>query len=134
MGLPDLYSTGEYQSYREVPFTPEDFSVMDYGPYNNDGMTPPNYSAYERYALDWMDPVSMSPGNRNLENLGSTNQAFIVKTEKQNEFYLFENRQQTGWDKYIRDTVCLYGMWTTINKCFTTIRSTTPKIINMSIS
>lgn len=101
MGLPDLYSTGEYQSYREVPFTPENFSVMDYGPYNNDGMTPPNYSAYERYALDWMDPVSMSPGNRNLGNLGSTNQAFIVKTEKQNEFYLFENRQQTGWDKYI---------------------------------
>lgn len=101
MGLPDLYSTAEYSSYRNVPFTPEEFSVMDYGPYNNDGMTPPNYSAYERYALDWITPDVMISGNRSLENLGDTNQAFIVKTDKEQEFYLFENRQQTGWDKYI---------------------------------
>lgn len=102
MGLPDLYSTAEYySSYRDVPFTPEEFSVMDYGPYNNDGMTPPNYSAYERYALDWITPDVMISGNRSLENLGDTNQAFIVKTDKEQEFYLFENRQQTGWDKYI---------------------------------
>lgn len=102
MGLPDLYSTAEYySSYRDVPFTPEEFSVMDYGPYNNDGMTPPNYSAYERYALDWITPDVMISGNRSLGNLGDTNQAFIVKTDREQEFYLFENRQQTGWDKYI---------------------------------
>ncbi len=101
MGLPDLYSTAKYGSYRDVPFTPEDFSVMDYGPYNNDGMTPPNYSAYERYALDWITPDVLTAGSRSLLNLGDTNQAFILKTDKEQEFYLFENRQQAGWDKYI---------------------------------
>lgn len=101
MGLPDLYSTAEYKSYKDVAFTPEDFSVMDYGPYNNDGMTPPNYSAYERYALDWITPDVLTAGRRSLQNLGDTNQAFILKADKEQEFYLFENRQQTGWDKYI---------------------------------
>lgn len=101
MGLPDLYSTGEYTNYKDVPFTPEEFSVMDYGPYNNDGMTPPNYSAYERYALDWITPDVMTSGSHSLGSLGDTNQAFIVKTDKEQEFYLFENRQQIGWDKYI---------------------------------
>lgn len=106
MGLPDLYSTADYSSddhsgYMKVPFTPEEFSVMDYGPYNNDGMTPPNYSAYERYALDWMTPEEMTSGNKSLGNLEDTNQAFIVKTDKDQEFYLFENRQLKGWDTYI---------------------------------
>ncbi len=101
MGLPDLYSTGSYDSYMDVPFTPEEFSVMDYGPYNNDGMTPPNYSAYERYALDWLTPEELTSGDKTLGNLADTRKAFIVKTDRVQEFYLFENRQQTGWDKYI---------------------------------
>ena len=101
MGLPDLYSTVDYSNYWDVAFTPKEFSVMDYGPYNNYGMTPPNYSAYERYALDWITPDIMTPGSLSLENLADTNKAFIVKTDREQEFYLFENRQQTGWDKYI---------------------------------
>lgn len=101
MGLPDLYSTASATSYRTEPFTPGEFSVMDYGPYNNDGLTPPNYSAYERYAFDWLTPEEMVAGTLSLENLADSNKAYIVKTEKEREYYLFENRQQTGWDKYI---------------------------------
>ena len=29
---------------------------MDYGPYNNDGNTPPSYSAYERFYMGWITP------------------------------------------------------------------------------
>ena len=102
MGLPDLYSTN-YDNIdpKKEPFTPGEYSVMDYGPYNNEGLTPPNYSTYERYALDWIVPEEITAGVCTLDNLETANKAYIVKTEKENEFYLFENRQQKGWDKYI---------------------------------
>lgn len=97
LGLPDLYCT----DYSEA-FTPDSYSVMDYGPYNNNGRTPPNYSSYERYAVGWMEPQKiMNPGDFTLENLADSNFAYIVPTEKANEYFLLENRQKTGWDKYI---------------------------------
>lgn len=107
MGLPDLYCTEDFyekyeeECYKYEPFTPGEFSVMDYGPYNNGGLTPPNYSAYELYALDWITPEAMPAGAVTLENLADSRRAFIVKTDREQEYYLFENRQQTGWDKYI---------------------------------
>lgn len=97
MGLPDLYSTVYNSAY-----TPDAYSVMDYGPYNNGGCTPPNYSTYERYALDWIKPDTYgATGEYSISNLADTNKAYIVNTEKTNEYYLVENRQLTGWDKYI---------------------------------
>lgn len=97
MGLPDLYST----VYNNA-CTPGAYSVMDYGPYNNDGCTPPSYSIYERNALRWMEPeVIDGPMNARLENLAESNHGYIVQTRKDNEFFLFENRQQKGWDKYL---------------------------------
>ncbi|MCM1291268.1 MAG: M6 family metalloprotease domain-containing protein [Prevotella sp.] len=100
MGLPDLYYTGS--SNRNQPYTPGEYSVLDYGPYNNAGRTPPNYSTYERYALDWITPDQLiETGDYELINLADSNKAFIVKTEREQEYFLFENRQQTGNDKYI---------------------------------
>jgi len=96
MGLPDLYATSYTSS-----FTPGSWSCMDYGPYNNNGCTPPLYGAFERYALGWMEPLEVSvPVNATLEPIG-TNMAGIIKTSKANEFFLLENRQKTSWDKYI---------------------------------
>ncbi len=96
MGLPDLYAT----SYT-VAFTPGSWSCMDYGPYNNDGCTPPLYSAFERYALDWVKPSVISGAmNATLPSIDS-NICGIIKTAKNNEFFLLENRQQTSWDTYI---------------------------------
>ncbi|NPD91278.1 M6 family metalloprotease domain-containing protein [Xylanibacter muris] len=96
MGLPDLYAT----SYTSA-FTPGAWSVLDYGPYNNEGRTPPLYSIYERYSLGWMNPTVLDgPKNVVLGEI-SGNNGCIIKTEKENEFFLFENRQQKGWDKYI---------------------------------
>ncbi len=96
MGLPDLYAT----SYTSA-FTPGAWSAMDYGPYNNGGCTPPLYGAFERYALEWMEPLAIdAPITATLEPIG-TNKAGIVKTSDPNEFFLFENRQKVSWDKYI---------------------------------
>ena len=96
MGLPDLYAT----SYTTA-FTPGAWSAMDYGPYNNDGMTPPLYSAFERYALGWIDPTPITGAlNATLPSIGS-NICGIVSTDDPNEYFLFENRQKTSWDTYI---------------------------------
>lgn len=96
MGLPDLYST-EYTN----AFTPGSWSVLDYGPYNNNGCTPPLFSIYERYALGWIKPTVIDgPAEITLDDI-STNDGCIIPTGNDNEFFLLENRQQKGWDTYI---------------------------------
>lgn len=96
MGLPDLYAT----SYTSA-FTPGSWSALDYGPYNNGGCTPPNYGAFERYALCWIDPMPLTgPDTVTLKPVDE-NEACIIPSGNPNEFFLLENRQRTGWDKYI---------------------------------
>lgn len=99
LGLPDLYATSN--SPLSAPFTPEEWSVLDYGPYNNNGRTPPNYGAFERYALGWTKPREINkPLSATLPQIDE-NICGIIRTEKDTEFFLLENRQKTGWDKYI---------------------------------
>ncbi len=96
IGLPDLYDT-----YGDLLCTPGSWSVLDYGPYNNDGCTPPNYSVFERNAMGWIEPrVLDGPSTVTLKPI-ATNEAAIIQTPKTNEFFLFENRQKEGWDKYL---------------------------------
>ena len=97
LGLPDLYCT---ENVHTEPFTPGEFSVLDYGPYNNNGITPPNYSAYERYALGWITPSTFKTQTYTLDPI-TENIAYIVPTDKEREFFLIENRQLEGFDAYI---------------------------------
>lgn len=98
MGLPDLYVT----SMSGGNWTPDEYSILDYGPYNNNSRTPPAYSAYERNAMGWLEPIIVDKGTFiTLEDIKSSNRAMLIATAKDNEFFLFENRQKTGWDEYI---------------------------------
>ena len=97
MGLPDLYSTNGGTS----AFTPGGWSVMDYGPYNNNGCTPPMYSTFERYALGWLSPIVIDKDQNATLPPISDNVAGIIPTNFPNEFFLVENRQQTSWDTFI---------------------------------
>ncbi len=98
MGLPDLYCT----TYVSGCTTPGEWSVLDYGPYNNDGRTPPAYSAYERNAMGWCEPRVLDGSCKiELDHILSSNQACLIPTSKYTEFFLLENRQKKGWDKYI---------------------------------
>lgn len=96
MGLPDLYVT----TYTGG-FTPGEWSVLDQGPYNNDRLTPPNYSSFEKGALGWLEFLPLEEGYVELPDLSSTNVAYALPTENENEFFFFENRQQHGNDEFI---------------------------------
>ena len=98
LGLPDLYST-DYSS----AFTPGAYELMDTGPYNNNGNTPPFMSAFDRMRLRWLNPRELTaPENITLRPMGVENaDACIIKTISETEYFLLENRQQESWDKFI---------------------------------
>lgn len=108
LGLPDLYETTGYGSHK----TMGEWSILDYGPYNNDGNTPPAYSAYERFFMGWLTPrLITEPENITLAELNESQEALLISSSDQHNligndpnpttFYLLENRQQTGWDEYL---------------------------------
>ena len=108
LGLPDLYETTGYGTYKTIGA----WSILDYGPYNNDGNTPPAYSAYEQFFMGWLIPrLIVDAENVELEELQASNSALLISSSDQHNligndpkpttFYLLENRQQVGWDKYL---------------------------------
>lgn len=96
IGLPDLYNT-----VYDGGFTPGAWSVLDEGSYNNDRLTPPNYSSYEKCALGWIDVLPLAPGTVEIPDLSESNVAYALPTDKDCEFFFFENRQQKGNDSFI---------------------------------
>lgn len=96
LGLPDLYST----TYTNA-FTPGEWSVLAHGPYNNEGRTPPNYSAYERSELGWLKLVELKTPDDIMLAPISDNVGYRISTGDTNEYFVFENRQQKGWDQYL---------------------------------
>lgn len=99
LGLPDLYNT-----VTNTYYTPAEWSVLDYGPYNNNGRTPPAYSSFERNALGWIDlkEITDATSDVTIGELNAANEAYCITNPKNSgEFYLFESRKRTGWDAYL---------------------------------
>ena len=101
LGLPDLYDT-DYEKNGQSP-TPDDWSVMSGGSYLNFSRTPCGYTVYERYALGFAYPQTLTEeGSYSLGSIGSTNEGFRLDTPVKKEFFLIENRQQEDkWDQYL---------------------------------
>lgn len=94
LGLPDIYTSNK------STFTPGPWSVLDMGPYLNERRNPPLYSAFERYALGWLEPkILEEPDIIRLPSIAD-NVACCVKANEE-EIYWFENRQKIGWDAYL---------------------------------
>ena len=107
LGLPDLYTTNS-----STHKTMGSWDILDYGPYNNDGNTPPHYSAYERFFMGWLTPTLINKAcDVELEPLGTGNGAVILTATGEHNlngidpmartFYLLENRQKEGWDAFL---------------------------------
>ena len=113
LGLPDLYYTG-YGNARTL----EIYDVMDYSNYLNYGRTPVSYSAYERMFCEWVTPEQIFPdGNSTQVELPLIAEGKVLlitangkehnmdgKNPDPKEFYLLENKPDTGWDYYANVT------------------------------
>lgn len=102
LGLPDLYDTANNGTLSKC-FTPGPFSCMDAGNYNNSEHTPPLFSAYERYALEWLLPVTITGGGEfTLLPSEARNFAYKVPTRtRPKEYFLFESRGAGYYDGYL---------------------------------
>jgi M6 family metalloprotease-like protein len=103
LGLPDYYDTANNGSSTDC-FSPGSFSLMDAGMYNNSGYTPPVYSSYERYAIEWLKPIEIT-GTADVTLLPMTApypMAYKINDiANPQEYFLFEARAKHYWDSYL---------------------------------
>lgn len=101
LGLPDTYDT-DYSGSGGQSHDPGDWDVMASGNNLNQSRTPCGYNLWERYALGWANPpVLDQAGSYSLNPLNTSNEGFILGTPVEKEYFMLENRQQTGWDAYL---------------------------------
>lgn len=93
LGLPDFYHTTNSTSVVERYF------LMDSGNYNNRSMTPPYFTAIERFICGWLDIPLLAADLKEvtLESVGK-NVAYRINTDKEGEFFVLEARVPVGWD------------------------------------
>ena len=101
LGLPDFYDTDYEESGGISPY-PSAWSLMAGGASNGDDRYPSNYSLYERYLVGFCDkPTVLNEAGTYSMREVTTNEGFWLKSPLKDEFFIIENRQQTGWDTYL---------------------------------
>ncbi|MDE6559111.1 MAG: M6 family metalloprotease domain-containing protein [Muribaculaceae bacterium] len=101
LGLPDFYDT-QYGPH----FGMANWSLMDYGSYNDDGYTPIGYSAYEKEFMGWLNiPEARENTAYTLAPLGQpyTEDMAVKLTNPRDpdEYYILEARKKDNWDEYM---------------------------------
>lgn len=97
LGFADMYDTTGGGGYGMSVF-----DVMDQGSYNGNGFVPCNYTAFERIYAGWVEAIELeSPATvKEMKSVSDYGRPFIMYNYKNtNEYFLMENRQNTGWDK-----------------------------------
>lgn len=97
LGFADMYDTTGGGGYGMSVF-----DVMDQGSYNGNGFVPCNYTAFERIYAGWVKPIELiDPATvKDMKSVSDYGRPFIMYNYKNtNEYFLLENRQNTGWDK-----------------------------------
>ncbi len=117
LGLPDLYSTvNSMGSWRRYDCSY--LSLMNYGSYGRDvdgSPIPYSLDIWSRVLLGWVEPVQVGSDDPDVhtndkwslrgsldasgDTLTDAPLAVRLNTAKEGEYYLFENRRFTSWDK-----------------------------------
>ncbi|MBQ6199341.1 MAG: M6 family metalloprotease domain-containing protein [Bacteroidales bacterium] len=108
LGLPDFYDT-DYNKNGSAGGLYY-FSTMDSGAYLNDGRTPPYFNAEERILLGWMTPgdvPQLPDGDVSFSSIRYS-VAYTTPTEVEGEYFLYECRDGSGWDKYLPTGLVIY--------------------------
>ena len=99
-GIRDLYDEDDNDGgYAEGLWRSID--LMDAGNYNDDGRTPPNYSAVERWFFGISEGIPLSEGSNTLLPVQENGDYYYLETDDEKEIYLIECRQAQGWDSFI---------------------------------
>lgn len=100
--IPDMYDTAGKS------FGMDRWDLMDYGGYNgqnDNGRCPISYTSYERMYCGWLTPTELTDPTvvSSMPAITDEPVAYIIyNSGNSNEYYMLENRQKNGWDKYIR--------------------------------
>ena len=108
LGLPDYYLSSN-NATMPLSTTPGSWSLMGYGCYLDKSNTPCNLSVYDKYYLGWSVPTPLADTqNVVIPADGKTFYAVTRDCQKpeadaqtEDTVYYIENRQYTGWDKYL---------------------------------
>ena len=101
-GLPDLYDTDYEKEGGWAAGLWASTSLMDSGNHNNEGNTPPYFNAIEREILGIAEPVLLeAEGNYTLSPIHTSSLYYRMNTDVDGEYFLFECRAETGWDRYV---------------------------------
>ena len=102
MGLPDLYDV-DYETNGEAGGL-YSYSTMCGGSYNNEGRTPPYFNFEERIFLGWKQEADYlefkKTGTYEIPSIDG-NVAYRTFTDMDGEYFIYETRTKTGWDRYL---------------------------------
>ncbi len=101
LGFPDVYDTAYSGNYGMGSW-----DLMDIGCYNGPyglGWKPAGFTSYERNFAGWLDYQTL-PDNTSITDMPALSEEGVAykltNPNHENEYYLYENRQHTGWDEY----------------------------------
>lgn len=96
LGLPDVYPTSGDTGYFSVV---DEWDLMDGGNFTNKGWCPPNFSPLEKMLMGWLEPVRLTEPTtvKDMKPVADGGVVYQI-SHTRSEYYLLENRQQTGWD------------------------------------
>jgi M6 family metalloprotease-like protein len=92
IGMPDYYSTSSSGQYMVG-----EWSVMDFGMYDNGANTPPNYSIFDKQYMGWATVKELKADRKANLVLTTDYDAGYKMTVGETTYYI-ENRQLKGWD------------------------------------
>lgn len=105
MGLPDLYPSPGSTAERCADQNLDYWDLMDAGEYTYNGYRPTAYTAWERERFGWMTIDTLStPADVTLTALSEGGKAYRILNDKDDtgkEYYIVENVQRTGWNRYV---------------------------------
>ena len=106
LGLPDFYDTDGAQN--GVAGGMYDFALMGTGLYNDGGKTPPYLNALERRLLGWREEIPALPEGDIVFRPVQSDEAYMIPSSKEGEYFILEARYGTGWDKPLPKGLLVY--------------------------